>query len=41
MIPVRVSLTPIELYGRDLALVLMADITERIERRQLEEQLIQ
>ena len=28
-IPVRVSLTPIELYGRDLVLALMADITER------------
>jgi PAS domain S-box-containing protein len=39
-IPVRVSLAPIELYGRDLVLALMADITELIERRQLEEQLI-
>ena len=28
-IPVRVSLAPIELYGRDLVLVLMADVTER------------
>jgi two-component system cell cycle sensor histidine kinase/response regulator CckA len=40
-IPVRVSLSPIELYGRDLVLALMADITERIEHRQLEEQFIQ
>jgi two-component system cell cycle sensor histidine kinase/response regulator CckA len=37
-IPVQVSLSPIELYGRDLVLALMADITER---RQLEEQFIQ
>jgi two-component system, cell cycle sensor histidine kinase and response regulator CckA len=37
-IPVRVSLSPIELYGRDLVLALMADVTER---RQLEEQFIQ
>jgi PAS domain S-box-containing protein len=28
-IPVRVSLAPIELYGRDLVLALMADVTER------------
>src|ERR1700726_1183629 len=28
-IPVRVSLSPIELYGRDLMLVLMVDVTER------------
>jgi PAS domain S-box-containing protein len=28
-IPVRVSLTPIKLYGRNLVLALMADITER------------
>lgn len=40
-IPVRVSLAPIELYGRDLVLALMTDITERVERRKLEEQLIQ
>jgi len=34
-IPVRVSLAPIELYGRDLVLALMADITEhkRAEER--------
>jgi two-component system cell cycle sensor histidine kinase/response regulator CckA len=37
-IPVRVSLSPIQLYGRDLVLALMADVTER---RQLEEQFIQ
>ena len=28
-IPVRVSLAPIELYGRDLVLALMVDVTER------------
>jgi PAS domain S-box-containing protein len=28
-IPVRVSFAPIELYGRDLVLALMADVTER------------
>jgi PAS domain S-box-containing protein len=37
-IPVRVSLSPIELYGRDLVLALLTDVTER---RQLEEQFIQ
>jgi PAS domain S-box-containing protein len=38
-IPVRVSLAPIELYGRDLILALMADITERksAEERLLEQ----
>jgi len=38
-IPVRVSLAPIKLYGRDLVLALMADITERksAEERLLEQ----
>jgi PAS domain S-box-containing protein len=36
-IPVRVSLTSIELYGHDLVLALMTDITERLERRQLDD----
>jgi PAS domain S-box-containing protein len=38
-IPVRVSLAPIELHGRDLVLALMADVTERksAEERLLEQ----
>jgi PAS domain S-box-containing protein len=38
-IPVRVSLAPIQLYGRDLVLALMADVTEgkRAEERLLEQ----